>query len=334
LSKIFIDAITNNHMRTQPTRLNGQYSEISAWESPTGADLAVYIRKADARPLGVVHINHGLAEHAGRYARFAEQLSAAGFIVYAHDHRGHGATTAPDSAQGVFADENGWNKVLEDMRFVNGQIKKAHPKLPIIMFGHSMGAMLTYSYLLKWPDTIDAAAIWNAAISKSPLLSVMSGILKIERRFKGPLVESIASKLSLDTYNTAFKPNQTGADWLSKDVAEAQEYENDPDCGWRPSNSMWTDVLGGILFGGSDTGLENVPKTLPVFLMGGDQDPSVSNGKATLDLERRLKAAGIANLKTVIRENGRHEALNEPLAERNAVVEMFIEWANSAIHTT
>ena len=318
-------------MRKHPTILNGQYTEIVNWDSPTGAELAVYHRKADARPIGVVHINHGLAEHAGRYARFAEALSSAGFEVYAHDHRGHGATFAPDASQGVFSNENGWVKVLEDVKFVNGEIRKKHPKLPIIMFGHSMGAMLTYNYLLRWPETIDAAAIWNAAMSKSPLLSALKFALKLENKLKGPNVLSIASKLSFDAYNKAFKPNETSVDWLTKDMAEARLYEDDPDCGWRPSNSMWRDVSELISYGASDTGLTNVPKQLPIFLMGGDQDPSVEKAKATRDLERRLKAAGIANLKTWIRENGRHEALNEPERERNHVTDTFIEWARSTV---
>jgi alpha-beta hydrolase superfamily lysophospholipase len=317
-------------MRKQPTKLNGQYSNITSWKSPTGAELAVYHRKADARPLGVIHINHGLADHAGRYARFAEALSKAGFEVYAQDHRGHGATIAPDASQGVFAGADGWNKVLEDIKFVNSEIRKQHRKLPILMFGHSMGAMLTYNYLLRWPETIDGAAIWNAAMSKSPLLEVLKFVLKLENKFKGPKTLSIASKFSFEAYNKAFKPNQTSADWLTKDLAEAKAYEDDPDCGWRPSNSMWRDLSDGIDFGANDIGLENVSKNLPIYLLGGDQDPSVEKSKAILDLEKRLKTAGIANLKTWIRENGRHEALNEPQRERDEVAQSFIDWAKSA----
>ena len=37
------------------------------------------------RPIGVVQIAHGLAEHGERYARFAKALNAAGFLVYAVD---------------------------------------------------------------------------------------------------------------------------------------------------------------------------------------------------------------------------------------------------------
>ena len=49
-----------------------------AWE--TGVDA----------PRGVVQIAHGLAEHAARYDRLARSLNAAGFLVRAADHRGHG----------------------------------------------------------------------------------------------------------------------------------------------------------------------------------------------------------------------------------------------------
>ncbi|WP_279432359.1 alpha/beta hydrolase, partial [Aeromicrobium phragmitis] len=44
----------------------------------------------DTMARGVVQIAHGLAEHAGRYDRFARALNDAGFHVVASDHRGHG----------------------------------------------------------------------------------------------------------------------------------------------------------------------------------------------------------------------------------------------------
>lgn len=39
---------------------------------------------------GTVIIIHGMAEHAGRYDRFAGALNQAGLAVYAPDLRGHG----------------------------------------------------------------------------------------------------------------------------------------------------------------------------------------------------------------------------------------------------
>ena len=51
---------------------------VRHWPAPSGASRAV------------VQISHGLGEHSARYGRLAAALNAAGFEVYAHDHRGHG----------------------------------------------------------------------------------------------------------------------------------------------------------------------------------------------------------------------------------------------------
>ena len=57
-----------------------------------GIELFVYRWNPAGTHWAVVQIVHGLAEHAGRYARLAQELNAAGYAVYANDHRGHGRT--------------------------------------------------------------------------------------------------------------------------------------------------------------------------------------------------------------------------------------------------
>ncbi len=328
-------------MRNEPTRLNGTYTKIQAWDSPTGASMCVYYKKATTRKTaptkGVIQINHGLAEHGGRYARFAQSLAQAGYHVYAYDHRGHGATTAEDASHGVFSAGDGSGNgagdgsevVLQDVKFINAKIRKLHPKLPLIMFGHSMGAMITYNYLLRWPKDANAYAVWNAAMSKGGANGLLKLILGLEGIFKKPDTDSVIDTLTFKAFNKKFKPNKTESDWLSKDVEECREYDDDPDCGWGASVSMWQDLLAWILRGASDEGLENVPKSKPIYLLGGDADPSTMDAKATADLQSRMQAAGLTNVKTTIRKDGRHEALNEPKAEREAIVAEFITWADS-----
>ncbi len=317
-------------MRQHPTSANGKYSKIQAWDSPTGASLCVYHKMPTKAPRAVIHINHGLAEHGGRYGRFANRLARAGFVVYAQDHRGHGATTAPDSDQGIFASKDGWEKTLADMQFVNGEIRKRHPTLPVIIFGHSMGAILAYQYLLRWPDSVDAAALWNAAMSKTSALKVLKFILALEGLVKPGQAASILTPLTFGGFNKKISPRHTSVDWLTKDIAEAKAYIDDPDCGWPASLSMWKDIATGLDVTSSDIGLEAIPKTMPLFVLGGNDDPSVDFGKAVTHLSQRFTAAGLVNVTTQIRENGRHEALNEPKAERDAVMRNFIDWALQA----
>ena len=51
-----------------------------------------YYTWAAPKPKGVVQLVHGLGEYATRYEALAQALVAAGYSVYADDHRGHGRT--------------------------------------------------------------------------------------------------------------------------------------------------------------------------------------------------------------------------------------------------
>ena len=133
--------------------------------SPTGATLKVYTQPAAGMPRGVVQINHGLAEHAGRYHRFAAALAASGFTVYAHDHRGHGGTTARDAQPGRFAASGGPQKLVADIDAVRDMIAVEMPGIPVILLGHSMGGILTVSYLARWSSRLAGAAVWNANLA-------------------------------------------------------------------------------------------------------------------------------------------------------------------------
>jgi alpha-beta hydrolase superfamily lysophospholipase len=75
--------------------------------SADGKQLAGYRWTAqDGRTgAGVVLLVHGMGEHVRRYGHVADALTSQGFVVYGHDHRGHGGSLAA-------ADEPGpWDKV-------------------------------------------------------------------------------------------------------------------------------------------------------------------------------------------------------------------------------
>ena len=93
--------------------------------SPSGATLNLLVRRADGDARGVVQVNHGLAEHAARYAPFADFLAARGFHAYAHDHRGHGHTRAPDAPPGRFGGKDGGAKVIIDVAAVHDRIAES-----------------------------------------------------------------------------------------------------------------------------------------------------------------------------------------------------------------
>ena len=118
-------------------------------EAPDGEPLFTYCWLPDAAPQAVVQIAHGLAEHAGRYARLAAALSNRGYAVYANDLRGHGRTAKTAADLGFFAEHDGWNKCVGDLWQLNRQIAARHPGLPIVLFGHSMGSFLAQQLIIE-----------------------------------------------------------------------------------------------------------------------------------------------------------------------------------------
>ena len=94
-----------------------------------------------ARPRGIIVIAHGMAEHASRYARFAASAVEEGYAVLAEDHRGHGATAAPDGF-GFVAEQDGWDTVMADMSTVLDAARRAWPGIPVFLVGHSWGSFL------------------------------------------------------------------------------------------------------------------------------------------------------------------------------------------------
>ncbi len=293
--------------------------------SPTGAELQLYEMNSTGKPKAVIHITHGMCEHIGRYEQFAKVLTANQYHVVAHDHRGHGLTTAPDAPLGTFAKSDGWNKVVQDVEAVNDKIRSQYPDLPIVYFGHSMGAIVGLSYCVKHSDKIAASALWNSGVDGGLLLAVYGFLLKLERMFKGSDVPSqIAKKLAFEDWNKKFKPNRTESDWLTRDEAEVDKYIADPLCGFDASNGLWGNVLEGVKLGGSNQETAKIRKDLPLHMLAGGKDPCSDNGKAVERLHARLEKTGMTDVSLTIHKENRHEALNE--LNRDEVMQEFVDW--------
>src|SRR5256885_4414497 len=108
-------------------------------------------------PRGVVLLAHGYAEHVGRYREFVAHLTGRGLAVAAIDHRGHGRSGGP---RGHCCD---YAEFIADLRTLAGMAEKWWPGVPRLLFGHSMGGLLAFLYLLRHPDTVRAGALSGPA---------------------------------------------------------------------------------------------------------------------------------------------------------------------------
>ena len=297
--------------------------------SPTGASLQVYERMPNAKPRAVVHILHGMAEHAGRYERFADRLHATGYAAMAHDHRGHGATVAPDTSLGHFGAGSEaaalWDLVVADTLAVNAHIRDRFDRTPIVVFGHSMGAIAALSYAIAHSGTAEGVAVWNVEIARSATSRAFRALLRAERMFKGSDVPSaFAEKLTFDAWNREFAPNRTGFDWLSRDEDEVDAYVADPLCGFPVTIGTWLAILAGVRFCADDVNLEGLPRDKHVHLLAGNADPCARHGSAMEALAGRMEALKVRDVTLTILDGARHEALNE--IDRDETMDAFVAW--------
>lgn len=73
---------------------------------------------------GVVQLVHGMCEYKERYENFAEFLTDHGYIVFSHDHRGHGKSVKNEEDLGYFGDKKG-RAIVDDTAIVTDEIKNA-----------------------------------------------------------------------------------------------------------------------------------------------------------------------------------------------------------------
>ena len=276
----------------------------------------------------VVMLSHGMAEHSGRYARLAEALCGAGYGLYALDQRGHGRT-ADEGTLGLYAETDGWNKVVGDLASLNQHIGQQQPGLPIILLGHSMGSYIAQAYLLHHSASLHGAILSGSNFQPVALYRAARLIARAERLRQGVRGRSaLIEFLSFGSFNKAFKPNRTAFDWLSRDPNEVDKYINDPLCGFRCTNQLWIDLLGGLQQISKASNLAQIDPGLPILVMGGECDP-VSEGKRLKSLAHALREAGSQHLQLNIYPQARHEVFNE--TNRDEVTGDVLDWLEQTL---
>ena len=303
------------------------FDETARLESPTGASLSYRHQPAAEPGRGILLICHGLAEHSGRYAEFARFMSAHGFHVYAHDHRGHGETTAPDAPQARFAVRDGVRKVIADLFAMYDLAVAAHPGLPVILFGHSMGGLIALNAAVDYPDRFRALAVWNSNFHPGLTGRFAQIVLHLEKALMGADVPSaILPRATFRNWGRSMPEKRTEADWLSTDPAEVDAYNADPLCGFDASISLWLDLFE-MTFRAPPL-IDRLPKAMPIHLTGGADDPATSGGQEIAWLSRHFGRRGFSRVTTRIWPATRHETLKEKV--RQEAMDGFAIWANTA----
>lgn len=281
----------------------------------------------EVEPKGIVEIAHGVAEHGKRYDDFARHLASNGYLVVANDHLGHGESLVEDSPMVYFGEKESWWYAVDDVEKLREIMHMEYPKLPLFIFGHSMGSFITRSHLIRHGGKIDGAIICGTGFINGLLIKLGKLIANIEiKRFGRKGYSKLADKLAFGGYNDAFKPNRTEFDWLSVNEENVDEYIEDPLCGGRTTLGLFRELLDGLTYVNSRKHIETMSKEQPVLFISGDKDPVGEMGKGVKKAYQAFKDAGIKDVQMKLYKGLRHEILNEK--EYQMVYDDVLNWLN------
>jgi len=254
----------------------------------------------DTTPKGVVVICHGYAEHARRYDHVAARFGEAGLVTYALDLRGHGRSDGKRVYLRDIAEYTG------DFHTLVGIAGAAHPGLPLIVLGHSMGGGVVFAYGVEHPDDYTAMVLSGPAVyAQDAVSSFMITVAKI--------VGSLLPGLPVEKLPT---------EAVSRDPEVVAAYLADPL------------VHHGKLPAGIAKALLNVGETMPqrapalsapLLVVHGEQDKLIPVAGS----RRLMECVGSQDARLIVYPELYHEVFNEP--ERAQVLDDVTSWIEARL---
>lgn len=280
------------------------------------------------QPKAVIQLSHGMCEYVCRYEPMFEVLCGAGYAVCGNDHLGHGSS-AEKADYGFFAEKNGYQYLLKDLKTMNSLAREKYPGLPLILLGHSMGSFLARWYAEKNPQDQDLLVISGTG---GPGMLMQFGLLlaRFLSAVKGPrYVSKFLVKASMGSYCKGIESEGSPSAWLSRDPKIWAAYESDEKCSFSFTVSAYRDMLTAYNHVNAKAWAQRLRKDLPVLLYSGDYDPVGNYGKGVRAVYGMLVKAGQEDVTLKLYPGGRHEMHNE--TNRDEVFRDLIDWCNVRI---
>lgn len=280
----------------------------------------------------VLQITHGMCEFIERYEGFAEFLSEKGFVVVGHDHLGHGKTVNNENEWGYFAEKNGVNLVVDDIKKITELTKTEYKDKPFFILGHSMGSYMLRSYLTLYSEGLDGAIIMGtgteaqAAVKFGKMLASIVGKIK-GWDYRSNHVAALSQGPAYKMYDcTGANPENS---WLTKDAEIVKWYYKEPACNYLFTVNGYYNLFAAVEWACNTNKMKLINKKLPMFIVSGGKDPVGNHGKGVQKAYEGYKNAGIEDVSIKLYADDRHEILNE--TDKDIVMQDLYEWMCSKI---
>lgn len=270
----------------------------------------VYTAYVPEEVRGGVIVVHGMSEHGGRYEELARLFADNGFVVAVPDQVSHGKSIKPGMPRGYFGEQEDWLPLLEDIRTLHGLLQEEFPALGWVLFGHSMGSILTQDFMARFGEEFEGY-ILSGTTGPNPAAKLAKLIARWQiKKGEGKEPSALLDKLCFGSFNKSVKNPTTPCDWLSRDPQRVQKYVDDPRCGFPFTPWGYLCLFSATGRIASVNWAKQVPDK-PVLLLSGDQDPVGQKGKGVKKVYQHLTSTGHSRVALRLYEGGRHEMHNE-----------------------
>ncbi len=314
--------------RDGKTHINAKLWTCEAWgegfsedgEGPKGAE----------SPKGIIQIVHGMAEHIDRYDELARYFVSQGFAVCAEDHIGHGRSVASPADLGHLPLENGIDILVGDVHTLYCRIHGSFPDVPYILYGHSMGSLISRVYITRYGEELSACVLSGTAHGPIFLSKVGETLAHLIASAKGEEYRSkMLDSMGVGAYGKKIPGARTPLDWLSTVPEVVDAYMADELSGQMFSVGGYATLLGLVNAVTTPQWAQAVPKGLPILFIAGDQDPVGEMGKGVQAAVELLRGAGVRLVDLQLYPGLRHELHNE--ANHEEIAAFVVHWIEAAI---
>ena len=282
--------------------------------SDNGRDqVQAWIYVPACQPKGIIQIVHGFGEHSRRYFHMIVRFMEAGYIVAADDHVGHGKTAAVGNTWGDYGPDAKPFTMADDEKKLMDIAKEKYPGLPYFFFGHSMGSMITRGVMCQYGDELAGVTLCGTPGARfgGDNIARLTALCE-EGKGNEPQQGGLGDAKDGPMFSRIEEGVTIGNEWICHDPYVQRDHADDPFDGFYKSPTTNHSALVMAQFGQMIQGLEwaeKVPKTLPVYNIGGDEDPVTGFGEGTYQVSNWLIDTGHA-VRTKVYSGYRHEIHN------------------------
>ena len=308
---------------------------MSNTEQITSSDNTHYLHHTFFEPIdsdtaitATLLIVHGMAEHSGRYAEFAQFLADNGIAVATYDQLGHGQTIKSANDLGFFGEEHPVQSLLKDVIVMADSLKARHPNVPHFVIGHSMGSFIVRNELKHHARDFTGAVLMGTA-DANPLTKVLLPVNKLLAKAapkkQNTLLANTMNKVLNSKLNNRISSSPFA--WLNEDPTAVEAYEADPLTGFEFTNNGFMTLFVLMEAGSNKNWATTIAKDFPMLLVSGENDPIGDMGRGIRKIASRLDKQHFSKVSLQLYPHMRHEPLHEQNKEQ--VYQDTLEWINN-----